>query len=81
MSQAVQETADRPVSRPSCLPDMGDFIVLIVFLFQLRLLPNYLLVDGSTGWHLDIGQFVLKTGSVPHQDFISYTFAGQPLPW
>lgn len=66
------------VQKRSPLPDLGDFLFLIVLLFQINLLPNYLFGDGSTGWHLAIGKYVLQHGSVPYNDFISYTFAGKP---
>lgn len=62
----------------SPLPDIGDFLFLIVLLFPLLLLPNYLFADASTGWHLAIGDYVLKNGQVPYKDFLSYSQYGKP---
>lgn len=53
-------------------------LFLTILLFQIRLLPNFLFNDGSTGWHLSIGRYILERGWVPYQDFISYTMAGKP---
>lgn len=60
------------------LPDMGDFFFLFCFLFPIRLLPEYLFTDGSTGWHLATGHYILNTGSFPTTEFMSYTRPGQP---
>jgi hypothetical protein len=60
------------------LPDLGDIIFLAFCQLMLFILPNLLFGDGSTGWHLVTGQFILKTFSIPHHDLISYTFANAP---
>jgi len=56
------------------LPDIGDLIFLSVILLLVFSCPQYLLVDGSTGWHLITGQYILQTLSVPSHDLVSYTF-------
>ncbi len=55
------------------MPNLGDVIfpLVLVFLFYLR--PCFLFGDGSTGWHLVAGEYILKNG-VPHTDLMSYTF-------
>ncbi|MGB8646410.1 MAG: hypothetical protein WCF84_14320 [Anaerolineae bacterium] len=48
-------------------------IMLFGGLFALAL-QN--VTDGDFWWHLRTGQYILETGSIPHQDIFSYTFAG-----
>ena len=57
----------------SPLPDVGDFIFLFVIYLALFVLPNMLFADGSTGWHLVAGDYILTMGAVPYTDLISYT--------
>lgn len=59
----------------SPLPDVGDFIFLFVIYLALFVLPNMLFADGSTGWHLVAGEYILTMGAVPYTDLISYTQA------
>ncbi|SRR5579885_605507 len=59
------------------LPNLGDVIFILVLVFLLRLLPNFVFFDGSTGWHIVTGQYVLQHW-VPGRDVISYTFANSP---
>jgi hypothetical protein len=70
-------TAQSKVKR-SPLPSLGDMLFLIIFLFPLLLLPNYMFGDGSVGWHLATGDYILQHHAIPSQDFISYTFANKP---
>lgn len=60
------------------IPSLGDFIYVFVFLFLLRMLPHLLYGDGGTGWHLATGRFIAETGKIPYNDFMSFTFAGDP---
>ncbi len=62
----------------SLLPDLGDIIFLCLLYLTIGLLPNFVLNDGSTGWHLVTGQYILQNLSIPHQDLISYTFPDKP---
>jgi len=55
------------------LPDVGDIIFLLVTQLPLFALPMFLFSDGSTGWHLFTGNYILANG-IPHHDIISYTF-------
>lgn len=71
-------TAPAASEKKLILPDFGDMLFMFAFLVQTRAVPEILFGDGSTGWHLLIGQYVLNHGSVPYQDFISYTFPGKP---
>ncbi len=59
------------------LPNLGDVLFILVIVFLMWLKPSFLFGDGSTGWHLCVGDYVLKNG-VPHQDIISCTFSNQP---
>jgi hypothetical protein len=44
----------------------------------LVLLPNFVFSDGSTGWHLVTGQYIIDHRRIPHEDLISYTFPNKP---
>lgn len=57
------------------LPDIGDIVFLFVLILVVFVRPHYLFTDGSTGWHLVTGQYILQNLSVPTHDLISYTFA------
>lgn len=57
------------------LPDIGDLYFVLILNLALFTRPTFLFSDGSTGWHIATGEFILKTMSVPRQDLMSYTFA------
>jgi hypothetical protein len=40
----------------------------------LAFAPNSVFADGSTGWHLVSGQYIIDNLRIPHHDLISYTF-------
>ncbi len=56
------------------LPDIGDLYFVLILNLTLFTRPTFLFGDGSTGWHLVTGEYILKTMSVPRQDLMSYTF-------
>ena len=53
------------------LPDIADIIFLLLVFLMLNLLPNFVLGDGSTGWHLATGNWILNHHSIPTTDFLS----------
>ena len=59
----------------SPMPDVGDFIFVFVIWIALFVLPSMLFVDGSTGWHLVAGNYILDNFSVPYTDLNSFTYA------
>lgn len=63
--------------KQTVLPDVGDIIFLLVAQFMLYLRPTFLFGDGSTGWHLVAGKFILNNHVIPQHDLISYTFANK----
>lgn len=65
--------------KPSPLPDIGDILFVSVMQLLLVTIPEFLFNDGSTGWHLLTGRYILDKFGVPTVDFISYTKAG--VPW
>lgn len=71
-STAPQSTA--AVAQRSPLPNVGDILFVLTLYLMLFTLPNFLLGDGSTGWHLVTGHWILDHGQIPRQDLISYTF-------
>ncbi len=60
------------------LPDIGDVIFIFLLVIMLGLRPSYVFGDGSTGWHIFTGQYILEHHLIPHADIISYTHPGQP---
>jgi hypothetical protein len=66
------------------LPDFADIIFLLIIMLLVNLLPNFVLGDGSTGWHLYTGKYILSNGQIPHTDLFSYTFPTKnwvPYEW
>jgi hypothetical protein len=55
------------------LPDVGDIIFLAMIFLTLFMVPNFVFLDGSTGWHLAVGDYVLKHGGPPTKDFLSWS--------
>lgn len=60
------------------LPNVGDIIFLFLIQIPLFLRPTYVFGDGSTGWHLTTGQWILQNHAVPYKDLISYTHPDAP---
>jgi len=63
--------ADRIVSW--FLPNPGDILFILLIAFLLFLRPDFVFGDGSTGWHIATGDYILQHG-VPTKDILSYTF-------
>jgi hypothetical protein len=66
------------------LPDLADVLFCLVMGLLLSLMPTYVLADGSTGWHILTGQYILAHGQIPHTDLFSYTFPNRawvPYEW
>lgn len=61
------------------LPNIGDILFVLLLWFPLWLSPSFVFGDGSTGWHLVAGNYILDTHSIPHQDLFSYTM--KDAPW
>jgi hypothetical protein len=59
-------------------PDAGELLFSSILGLLLFSRPMYLFSDGSTGWHLVVGRWVLAHRAVPRHEFLSYTFAGEP---
>lgn len=60
--------------RPSWMPSIGDIIFILLLQLIFVFIPNFVYGDGSTGWHLVTGHYILDKMQIPHQDLISYTF-------
>lgn len=63
------------------LPDIADIIFLLLIFLMLNLLPNFVLGDGSTGWHLATGDWILQHGAIPTTDFLSATVHKPWVPY
>ncbi|MBS2002584.1 MAG: hypothetical protein JST44_13830 [Cyanobacteria bacterium SZAS LIN-5] len=53
-------------------PDIGDILFLFIIMIPLMVRPTYLFGDGSTGWHIVTGDYILKNHAIPHQDIFCY---------
>lgn len=60
------------------LPNLGDIVFILILYLLLYLKPDMLFTDGSTGWHLVTGNYILQHNCVPHTDLMSYTFPDKP---
>ncbi len=63
-------TAEKQKLHPA--PDIGDILFLFIIFIPLMMRPTFLFGDGSTGWHLVTGEYVLSTHQIPHTDLFSY---------
>ena len=71
----------QPVSlKQTPLPDVGDIIFLAMIFLTLFLRSTFVFGDGSTGWHLAVGDYVLKHGGPPKIDFLSWSVPADH-PW
>ncbi len=71
-------TIGKKINIEYLLPDVGDIMYLVVLYLLLFMKPNMLLDDGSTGWHLVSGNYILQHHNIPYVDIMSYTFSTKP---
>ncbi len=70
-----------PPSKRVFAPSYSDllFIAMIVWLFMLgEDAWSRLLVDGDTGWHIRVGEYILDGQGIPRTDMFSLTKFGEP---
>jgi hypothetical protein len=67
--------AESPKANP--LPNVGDLLFVGVCQLLLFMRPSFIFSDGSTGWHLVTGNYILKEHLIPNKDILSYTFVGK----
>jgi hypothetical protein len=70
-----------PSSRAAWAPTLSDFLFLSLIVWLFLAGPNgwlALLSDGDTGWHIRIGDWIREHRTVPRQDFLSFSRAGEP---
>lgn len=60
--------------RPSWMPSIGDILFILILQLLFVCLPNFIFGDGSTGWHLVTGHYILEHHQIPRTDLVSYTF-------
>jgi hypothetical protein len=85
-AQAAPSADTTPSSAParSPLPSVGDIIFACLMWLLLGVLPNFVYGDGSTGWHLVTGHYILDNFQIPRTDLMSHTFADKawvPYEW
>lgn len=62
-------------------PSLSDLFFLFFTAWMFLVSPagwQRLLLDADTALHLRIGQYILATGGVPHQDLFSFSKPGEP---
>lgn len=64
--------------RASWMPSIGDILFILLLQLLFVCLPNFIFGDGSTGWHLLTGHYILDQHQIPHKDIVSYTFPDKP---
>jgi hypothetical protein len=57
---------------------LADIFFLLILQLVLFLKQDFVFSDGSTGWHLVSGNFMLDQHTIPQTDLFSYTFPGKP---
>lgn len=55
------------------IPSVADIIFLTCFLMLALIIPEKLLVDCDTGYHVRIGEHIINTLSIPRYDFFAAT--------
>ncbi|MCL4841065.1 MAG: hypothetical protein KJZ79_04470 [Bryobacteraceae bacterium] len=63
------------------VPSFFDLILLSVpawLFFSGGAGFSRLLLDGDTGWHIRVGEWILEHRQIPQVDFLSFTMPGQP---
>lgn len=61
-------------TKSSWMPSVGDLIFILLLQLIFVFIPNFIFGDGSTGWHLVSGHYILDNLQIPRHDLISYTF-------
>jgi hypothetical protein len=62
-------------------PSLSDLFFLFITAWMFLVNPvgwQRLLLDADTTLHIRIGQYILSTGTVPHQDLFAFSKPGQP---
>jgi hypothetical protein len=62
------------------IPRFSDMIFIVVLAGAVLLGQRLINTDGDLGRHLTLGQYILSSGSIPVNDILSWTKAGQPRP-
>ncbi len=76
-SAATDDSNGSSSGKANLLPNVGDLLFVGVCQLLLFMRPSFIFGDGSTGWHLATGFYILDKHVIPHQDFLSYSFAGK----
>lgn len=67
------------ITKKALLPSFEIILFVFVFWTSLRFMPRMLNGDGDLGRHLCVGEYILRTRSIPTQDVFSHTCIGRPL--
>jgi hypothetical protein len=60
------------------LPDVADILFLFTVILLVNVKPHFVLGDGSTGWHLATGKWILEHGRIPQTDLFSALYPDKP---
>jgi len=64
---------------PYFIPSIADLFFVILLISLSIPLGQSLLADCDTGYHIRVGEYIMETGAVPHQDMFS--FLDPPPAW
>jgi len=78
MTVTTSDTAPKE-SRLWWFPSVEVLIFIIVFLISLFVMSNLINSDGDLGRHITIGEVLLDTRSMLHEDIFSHTMLGEEL--
>src|SRR5579884_1130278 len=85
MSAITAIEAPRPARAPAWAwlrPSLLDFLFVALLLWLIGYTATGgtagLLQDAGTGYHIRVGDLILRTRAIPHTDVFSFTRAGQP---
>lgn len=62
-------------SLPRLLPPVGLFLLGLHLVFTLSR-PDGIVADPGTGWHVKLGEWMVRDGRIPAQDPLSWTLPG-----
>ena len=78
MTVTTSDTTQKK-SRLWWFPSVEVLIFIIVFLISLFVMPNLINSDGDLGRHITIGEVLLDTRAMLHEDIFSHTMLGEEL--
>lgn len=67
----IKRTSQKINGSAPALPSLSNFWFLLLSIALLFIKPGTLLIDGDTGYHIRLGEYILKNRSLPDHDIFS----------